>query len=371
MVEFMRLLKTVNCVYRNTEGSIQWILECLTQLPNQSPIYMFSSNYTGIRAIKVNDTNYYLQHTRDAIAKKCFLEVLIIAEYSGTYNKQMNGMVVLTASTINDRLTELDISGLQENKILTLNRKGRRWEGGLLNDQPFGFGCEFSEKGNLVYEGFMFNGYRVCVGKELYDDENNNVCVYEGGYCRGERWGKGTSYDLSGAVDYDGEWMDNHMNNRGEVIIDLQITKESVSISNLITELVIGDKMANSSKITEIQLLSVFTKLKLIRIGKRSLKNVVNFIINGIPTLETIFIGDYSFKKSGLRGLFSSKGNEFAIKNCVNLMILEVGNDCFGDYTRFSLEGLDSLYRISIGGSCFRWCDFIIRSKDINEIALY
>ena len=366
----MKMMKEVGCVHHSKEGSIQWILECLTQLLNQDLIYITSSNYTGFRTIKVNDTNYYLQHTRDAIAKNCFLEVLIIAEYSGTNNKQMNRMCVLTANTLNDVLTEMDTSDLQENAILELNRKGRRWKGGLLHNRPFGYGCEFSKNGNLVYEGFMFNGDRVCVGKEFHDNVDNNVCVYEGGYYMGERWNKGISYDLSGAVEYDGEWMDNHMNKRGAEIIDLQITMEGVSISNVITELVIGNTMANSSKISDIQLSTEFTKLKLIRIGERSLQNVVNFIINGIPTLETILIGNSSFKKSGFRGIFS-RGNKFEIYNCVNLVTLEMGNDCFKDYSCFSLKGLDSLDRLTIGKSCFTSCAFIISSKDINEITPY
>ena len=52
---------------------------------------------------------------------------------------------------------------------------------------------------------------KVYIGKEWNDDGNNNCLVYEGGYCNGERWGKGKSYDLNGNDDFEGEWMNNHV----------------------------------------------------------------------------------------------------------------------------------------------------------------
>ena len=52
---------------------------------------------------------------------------------------------------------------MKENVIIDLNTEGRRWEGGELNGKPFGFGVEYSEKGNLVYEGFVFEGKYVLV----------------------------------------------------------------------------------------------------------------------------------------------------------------------------------------------------------------
>ena len=125
-------------------------------------------------------------------------------------------MAVLTADGIESELIEMDCSGMRENVIIDLNREGRRWEGGELNGKPFGFGFEYSEDGNLVYEGFVFEGMKVCVGKEWNDDGNNNCLMYEGGYCNDERWGKGISYDSTGNVDFEGEWMNNHVMTKGK-----------------------------------------------------------------------------------------------------------------------------------------------------------
>ena len=64
-------------------------------------------------------------------------------------------MTVLTAERIESELFEMDCSGMKEDAIIDLNEEGRRWEGGELNGKPFGFGREYSEKDNLVYEVFF------------------------------------------------------------------------------------------------------------------------------------------------------------------------------------------------------------------------
>ena len=169
---------------------------------------------------------------------------LIIADKSDS-NKRM---AVLTADRIESELIELDSSGLRENEIIDLNEEGRRWEGGELNGKPFGFGCEYSEDGNLVYEGFVFEGKKVCFGKEWNDDGNNNCLMYEGGYWNDERWGKGISYDLNGNVDYEGEWMNNHgmtENAKNDLIDDLIVPMS-------IEEFVIGNEMFNDENITSL-----------------------------------------------------------------------------------------------------------------------
>ena len=54
----------------------------------------------------------------------------------------------------------------------------------------------------------------------ISNDGNNNCLVYEGGYFNGERWGKGISYDLTGNIDYEGEWIHEYM---GYVILESMI----------------------------------------------------------------------------------------------------------------------------------------------------
>ena len=52
------------------------------------------------------------------------------------------------------------------------------WEGCELNSKPFGFGLEDNEEDNLMYEGFVFEGKKVCVGK---NGMSMNITVTNGG----------------------------------------------------------------------------------------------------------------------------------------------------------------------------------------------
>ena len=141
-----------------------------------------------IAGLFVKDNQYYLQLTVKRNENDEFDHYeLIIADKSDGKKK----MAVLTADGLESELVEKDCSGMRENAIIDLDEEGRRWEGGEWNGKPFGFGCEYSEEGNLVYEGFVFEGKKVCFGKEWNDDGNNNCLMYEGGYWNDERCGKG------------------------------------------------------------------------------------------------------------------------------------------------------------------------------------
>ena len=129
--------------------------------------------------------NYHIQVNQSSNSGKLCHYELIIVDSSDDGNKKR--MAVLTAESLESELVEMDCSGMRENVIIDLNRGGRRWEGGELNGKPFGFGYEYSENDNLVYEGFVFEGMKVCFGKEWSDDDNNNCLVYEGGYLNEER----------------------------------------------------------------------------------------------------------------------------------------------------------------------------------------
>ena len=96
---------------------------------------------------------YYCQfESKSGISSKSSHYELIIADNSDGEKR----MVVLTAESVESELIEMDCSGMRENEIIDLNSEGRRWEGGELNGKPFGYGYEYSEDGNLVYEGFVF-----------------------------------------------------------------------------------------------------------------------------------------------------------------------------------------------------------------------
>ena len=158
---------------------------------NKSAVFIqlidLTKNTIGFDDGVIECDNYQIQYCENAI-EHCEYELtehrFIIAD---VLTKKMS---ILISPFLDSFFIEYDISAMKENVIIDLNEEGRRWEGGELNGKPFGFGCEYSEEGNLVYEGFVFEGKKVCFGKEWNDDGNNNCLMYEGGYCNDERCGK-------------------------------------------------------------------------------------------------------------------------------------------------------------------------------------
>ena len=264
-------------------------------------------------------SNYHININRRRLDNNQHYYELIIADNSDGEKR----MAVLTAESVESELIEMDCSGMREDVIIDLNEEGRRWGGGELNGKPFGFGREYSENDNLVYEGFVFEGMKVCFGKEWNDDGNNNCLVYEGGYCNGEKWGEGKSYDLNGNVDYDGEWMNNHgmtENAKNDLMYDLIIPM-------FIEEFVIGNEMFNDKNITTLHFSPLLTRLKRIEIKYRCFQKVREFVIDGLPSLESVKIGVYCFSPD--EDEENDDNRSFCVKKCPNLRQLEIGNDCF------------------------------------------
>ena len=279
---------------------------------------------------------------------------LIIADNS---DSEKMSMAVLTAESVDSELVEMDCSGMRENVIIDLNEEGRRWEGGELNGKPFGFGREYSEDDNLVYEGFVFEGMKVCVGKEWNDDSNNNCLMYKGGYCNNERWGKGISYDLTGNTDYKGKWMNNH----GMTKMEKRRLKNSMISPLFYSEnCKIIKKKFNDESITSIYYPSLLVRLKQIEIGNRCFQNVREFVIDGLPNLESVKIGEKCFRIDEWK---ERDDGICRITNCPNLRQLEIGDRSFKDFKSFELSNVNSLQSIKFGNDCFRYADFSLKGE--------
>ena len=225
-----------------------------------------------------------------------------------------------------------------------------------MDGKPFGYGREYSENDNLVYEGFVFEGRRVCFGKEWNDDVNNNCLVYEGGYWNGEWCGKGKSYDLNGNVDFDGEWMNNNgiiENERGSELIN------DLIVSMSIEELVIDDEMFNDENITSLHFTYILIRLKRIEIGNRCFQHVRKFVLDVLESVESVKIGMQCFIING------EERNDgiCRITNCPNLSQLEIGNWSFQDFKSFELSNLNSIQSIKFGRACFPYADFSLKGE--------
>lgn len=86
-----------------------------------------------------------------------------------------------------------------------LTANGRRWEGGVKDRKPFGYGTLYDEEGRKEYEGFMKNGRKIAYGTEYYADIGQ--IKYRGCYCDDYRFGYGVLYDRRGAIEHEGFWI--------------------------------------------------------------------------------------------------------------------------------------------------------------------
>ena len=92
-------------------------------------------------------------------------------------------------------------------------------------------------------------------------------------------------------------------------------------------------------------------KLKRIQIGNDCFGKVRVFYLDGLSELESMVIGEYSFRISD-----KERSDGFCrIVNCPKLKSIQIGQYSFNDYHTFELSNLPSLQSIDIGRECFNW----------------
>ena len=327
----------------------------------------------------------------DIVVREDYFQIQICGNKNDSYklivadvqNKKI--VCIWKANSMNSYLMKQDLSGLEEERIIDLERTGRRWEGGVLNGEGFGYGEEYNDDNYLVYEGFMFGGRRVCYGKEyrgICNNRNINEMVYEGGYCNGDRYGYGKSYDLNGNVEYEGEWVDNNPVNIANVMPLLIKHGNELLVSSLIEEIVIEDGWFNEHEIISLRFSLHFIRLKRIVIGNCCFANVCEFVLDGLALLESVKIGNYCFLSSynmhfgdkvckitncpNLRQLEIGEGNfvnfrRFELASVCSLQCILIDKDCFRNVHEFVLDGLDGLETVKIGSNCFLHVNYKIQ----------
>ena len=221
---------------------------------------------------------------------------------------------------------------------IDLDVNGRRWEGGVKNGKPFGYGVVYDEEGRKEYEGFMVDGVKMGYGIEYYNDIER--VKYKGCFFDGKRFGKGVLYDRNGLVDNDGLWKNdepclNHFD--GKVI-------DSYSESIVIPD-------SSFRNVESFIFHSFFHLLAHIVIGNKCFRKVRVFELDGLGELESVVIGRYSF---WINGDERSDGS-YRIVNCPKLKSIQIGDNSFIDYHSFELNNLPSLQSMNIGEWCFRY----------------
>ena len=93
------------------------------------------------------------------------------------------------------------------------NGKGYDEKGNVIYELINGNGKvkEYSDYGELIYEGEYLNGKRYGIGKGKEYNLKDNV-TFEGEYLNGKRHGKGKEYDVYGGLIFNGEYLNGKRN---------------------------------------------------------------------------------------------------------------------------------------------------------------
>ena len=300
--------------------NVEAILVSISRLPN----------YSEDDSLIVYDVEMECEYANLKDSDVCYA-----AEWSA------NGNRVFVANWKNRRLE------VYENKILTkplvtqtvvdLDASGRRWEGGVREGKPFGYGVLYSEEGHKEYEGFMVDGKKTGYGMEYYSDIDR--VKYMGCFYNSNQFGKGILYDRNGVVEYNGLWKNGepfspHFDGR--------------TIDNHTDSLVIPANSFSQSK--SFLLHSFIHSLKRIVIGDECFGSVRVFELDGLNELESVVIEQKSF----IINFSERTDGSCRIVYCPTLQSIRIGDYSFGDYHSFELNYLPSLQSIDIGDYCFR-----------------
>ena len=260
------------------------------------------------------------------------------------------------------------ISGKED--CIDMDANGRRWEGGVKDGKPFGYGILFDEEGKKEYEGFVMDGMKCLYGMEFFDDIER--VKYVGCYLYGKRFGKGVAYDRNGDIEYDGVWKENgqYSHKRDEGFFNNKM--ESLEIDS--------SRHMNTTKFVLPSFLQV---LKRIVIGEKCFVPIRLFMLSDLGQLESLVIGyncftsyncpvvtivystdsddeddseDYENRYTASDiGMYCRKRSDgdFQIMNCPKLKSICIQSGSFSDYHSFTICNLPSLQSIQLDENCF------------------
>ena len=253
-----------------------------------------------------------------------------------------------------------EVKGIEHNVMLSLNDDGERWEGDVLNREPYGWGVLYDSEGEKKYEGFMIGEAYVCYGTRYYSDIQK--VEYEGMICEGKRWGRGVQFDRNDNKVFEGEWVnDKQLSER------VVLNEENQLLHNHIEELVVSDKSCNGPEWSVLDL-RVLIKLKELTVGDWCFKHVKEVILVGLKQLETVVIGGGCFTENEYDQPDDDNSyGHFYLKDCERVRELKIGPRSFDEYTVCEIENVECLEVIEMGYLQIRSYSFYNASLELKS----
>lgn len=212
-----------------------------------------------------------------------------------------------------------------ENDIIDLSDNGERWEGSSFKSLPFGYGSLYDSNNRLRYDGYMFEGKKVCFGTEFYDD--GNTVEYKGNFMNNLRHGNGIMYDKEGSIVFEGFW---HFGSGAfQWIIPSKCSDRSL-FTDSVKELIVEDDCFCDLKRLHLRNNHILEKLVF---GKGCFKRVIELIIAECSALKSVAVGENSFK-----GDWNHRDGSFLIHDCDKLDVLEISDNSFKYFGKCELK---------------------------------
>lgn len=220
---------------------------------------------------------------------------------------------------------------IEHDKTVKIKGSGYTWKGDCSNGAPFGYGCLYTKKNVLLYEGFYAFGERVCSGVSYYRDSKE--MEYRGSFFKDRMLGDGCYYAPNGMRLYNGDVYSAMLDR--SLICNPGPQRGSKKTSSSIEYFTTSDSYGNKS--SDCLVFEEFPKLKAISIGDNSYHEADGLSISYCPELRFVFIGKNCFTHDDI----DDDPVSLSISNCPLLQCIVIGDGSFLTTTEFDYDGRD------------------------------
>ena len=229
--------------------------------------------------------------------------------------------------------------------------KGKKWEGGLRENQPFGYGVLYNDSGKKEYEGYLYKQMKVGYGIEFFRD--SEAVLYDGCFYNNRRHGFGVLFNQDGSTEYEGYWRKGRRDTPSfnGAIVDSPETKIHIP----------DDSFCN---VVFFELMYWLHSLRELVVGRDCFAQTRIFLLDGLSQLERVEVGERSFSS----GLTERTDGICRIIKCPHLKSVLFKDSSFADYSIFDLESLPSLQSLHLGGCCFIWSPNLVLTSGFPRL---
>ena len=314
------------------------LLKTIMSIPNTKPYVQWSPIKHTLMGVVVSE-DVAIQISVGSRAIEVFMG--FFADHS---MKRLQGV----DDVVFDRTPE-HIEANQE--VVFGENKNFKWRGPMVNGQPYGFGSLF-DNNCLCYRGFFCGECKVCYGVMYYKD-GKSPC-YRGGYWYGKELGYGTGFNKNGSVIQETYITSKEEHSSFEpihsllpilmiplTVVKIRDDKDTYALQEFLNcdaDFVMGSWMTN--------LKHLLIDIRMMRMSKR-------FELVGLPSLESLVVGDFAFTKRIEGEPPSERGGSFVVTDCPSLQVMGFGKFAFADFTSIKLQRLS---RIGFSQSPFEYC---------------